>query len=330
MERNSVPFIKSCLSRLERLDPQPTAIEAKLNRFEGIKAVLFDIYGTLLISASGDIGSTLLREEAALEALREASVEVLRPEEAGRKAIDFFIQAIRDDHTRLRDQGVPYPEVDITEIWMRVLRDLEAIGTVAAPAAQAPATTAPATTTPTATDTAAAPEEATPAATAAGRCAFRFETLSNPVYPMPGMRDLLEGLKRRNLLLGLISNAQFFTPIILNHFVNFRVSLDDEVPPFHRDLTIFSYKHESAKPDPRLFNTAVDRLEGKGITAGEALFVGNDMLNDIWPACDAGFRTALFAGDARSLRLRQGHPRSGNRASDAVVTSLNQIYELLE
>ena len=39
------------------LDPQPTDYPEQLPELEGIRAVIFDIYGTLLISGTGDIGA---------------------------------------------------------------------------------------------------------------------------------------------------------------------------------------------------------------------------------------------------------------------------------
>jgi FMN phosphatase YigB (HAD superfamily) len=53
--------------------------------------------------------------------------------------------------------------------------------------------------------------------------------------------------------------------------------------------------------------------------------VGNDALRDLAPARAAGFQTALFAGDARSLR---GAEQAGEAC--AVITSLSQLPHLLK
>ena len=55
------------------------------------------------------------------------------------------------------------------------------------------------------------------------------------------------------------------------------------------------------------------------------LYLGNDMLNDIWAAAQVGFRTALFAGDARSLRLREDREEIGDISPNAVITELKQL-----
>ena len=91
---------------------------------------------------------------------------------------------------------------------------------------------------------------------------------------------------------------------------------------------------------------AFDRLtpptEGQRITAQDGkLSVPDDPIIpyirgdgtgiDIWPAAQVGYKTALFAGDGRSLRLREDDP---NRAQygqpDAIVTHLEQIPGLIE
>jgi putative hydrolase of the HAD superfamily len=52
------------------------------------------------------------------------------------------------------------------------------------------------------------------------------------------------------------------------------------------------------------------------------------MLNDIQGAASAGFKTALFAGDRRSLRLRENDPRVQTRP-DAVLLRLDDAARLL-
>ena len=66
-----------------------------------------------------------------------------------------------------------------------------------------------------------------------------------------------------------------------------------------------------------------------GIPADAALYIGNDMLNDVAPAQKVGFKTALFAGDARSLRLRRNHPQCKNLSADIVITDLMQLLDVI-
>jgi putative hydrolase of the HAD superfamily len=61
------------------------------------------------------------------------------------------------------------------------------------------------------------------------------------------------------------------------------------------------------------------------IPAASVLYVGNDMRNDIVPAASVGFNTALFAGDQRSLRLRESDADCRNVTPDVIVTDLRQL-----
>jgi len=97
---------------------------------------------------------------------------------------------------------------------------------------------------------------------------------------------------------------------------------------FDAECCAWSYRLLEAKPSTRIYEEALSGLERlHGITPSEVLYVGNDVRNDIWPASLTGCRTALFAGDARSLRLREEDPRCANLVPDRVVTDLRQISE---
>ena len=103
------------------------------------------------------------------------------------------------------------------------------------------------------------------------------------------------------MTLGVVSNAQFYTPSL------FPALLDTELDEagFDPQLRYYSFEHRCGKPGAELYTAAREELERRSVAADEVLFVGNDMLNDVMAAAREGFRTALFAGDARSLRLRE-------------------------
>jgi putative hydrolase of the HAD superfamily len=96
------------------------------------------------------------------------------------------------------------------------------------------------------------------------------------------------------------------------------------------ELTFYSYRFEVAKPSLALFRLAVEKLRLKGVSPSAALYIGNDMLNDIYPAKTIGFQTALFAGDKRSLRLRTDDPRCKNLNADIIITDLIQLIPYIQ
>jgi putative hydrolase of the HAD superfamily len=272
---------KSVQKYIHHLTPLPTSLEPGGALTEKIKCVLFDIYGTLFISGSGDI-SLAGKKSPEIEEINQLLTKyTIR--KAPQTLLNEFYRAIKTRHEELRNRGVDFPEVNIDRIWMKVLQkdDTDIVR----------------------------------------QFAVEFELIVNSVYPMPNLEKMLSACRHRNILMGVISNAQFYTPYLFKWFLN--SDLNDL--GFDPDLIFYSYRFEVAKPSPVLFRLAAEKLEAKGIPPSCVLYLGNDMLNDIYPAKGIGFQTALFAGDKRSLRLRSDDPRCKNLSADLVITDLSQL-----
>jgi putative hydrolase of the HAD superfamily len=247
-----------------------------------VDAVLFDIYGTLFVSSSGDIEEARekVKKKRLEELLRRYGVS-LKPGEVQRR----YFGEIEKVHERLKEEGVDVPEVEIDSVWMRVL------------------------------------EFDDPHRSRMFSC--EYEMLFNPVWPMPYLETLLRRVRDSGRVMGMVSNAQFFTPLL------FELFLGASIPAlgFHPSITILSFQHGRAKPSLVLFEMARRALEEMGVGGESVLYVGNDMLNDIYPAHLAGFQTALFAGDRRSLRLREDDERCRRLSPELVVTNLEELTE---
>jgi putative hydrolase of the HAD superfamily len=276
------------------LRPQPTGFPARVAALPDIRAVIFDIYGTLFISGSGDIGpaSAEQNEQALREALSAAGLPVERLGDNS-CAAEILVDAIQEAQAVRRGEGIEFPEVDIIAVWRHVLMKLFK------------------------QDLKLAINDAQ-----VRRLAIEYECRTNPVWPMPGMRDTLDALRAAGRQLGIVSNAQFYTPLM------FRALLDatpDELG-FNPRLCAWSYKTLQGKPSITLFQQVLDELATvHGIRPQQTLYVGNDMLKDIWPASQLGFKTALFAGDRRSLRLREDDERCRALQADLVIDHLEQL-----
>lgn len=156
--------------------------------------------------------------------------------------------------------------------------------------------------------------------------AVEYELRVNPCWPMPGLETVLESLREKKLPLGIVSNAQFYTPLLFTAFFG-------QSPAnlgFNEDLSVWSYREREGKPSRRLFEKLAAALLRRGLRPEETLYVGNDMRNDIAPAAACGFRTALFAGDRRSLRWRIGDPLVRGVSPEATITDLRQLPDLLD
>jgi len=250
-----------------------------------VDCFLFDVYGTLFISASGDIG------------LAEKSRHPLKKMESLLKRYQLKVDAqdlgpafrreVALVHARKHREGIHWPEVVVEEVWQALL-SLQEVDT-------------------------------------ARRFALEYELLTNPVWPMPGLQALLAAIRGAGIPMGIISNAQFYTPLLFDWFC----STDPEGLGFDPDLVCFSYRMGEAKPSPRLFNTIREALDKRGLAPQRTLYLGNDMAKDVLPASRAGFRTALFAGDRRSLRLHADDPQYRDLAPDLVIRELEDLTALI-
>lgn len=254
------------VARLQPLLPVPTGLTPRLRPLPGIRAVIFDIYGTLLISAAGDsVGD----DESAL---RTCGFPL--PDSP---LLPALRERIAREHAR---SGLPFPEIDIAALWSGLLPELDDPETFAL----------------------------------AADCAL------HPVWPMPGAADAIVELERRGSALGIVSNAQRHTPWLLDRLLGGAGRFDPA-------LCRYSWEEGRAKPDPALFESVRAALRQRDIGPRETLFIGNDVRNDIGPARTCGFLTALFAGDSRSLRLRNATP--DDCGADLVLTDWDQLGNCL-
>ncbi len=213
-------------------------------------------------------------------------------------AAHHLLASIHDAHQQAHRQGIEFPEIDILAIWDDTLERLRSAGQLAA--------------VPTQVDLAS--------------LAVEYEVRVNPTWPMPRAAESLRDLRERGLRLGIISNAQFFTrelfPALLHQTA--------EALGFEPALQFYSYQTGRAKPGSFLYKQAAEALFDVGVPARNVLYIGNDMLNDVTAAHKVGFQTALFAGDARSLRLRSNDARVAGIVPDVIVTDLAQLAGCIE
>lgn len=250
------------------------------------RALLFDVYGTLLVSAAGGDPLSALAEgrgegTAAAAALEAALAASGIAADAGGFAQEVAALIRRSNEGRRSVRA--NPEVDVVQLLAERYPDVRS-GWLR-------------------------------------RVAALLEAALNPCAPMPGARALAADLARDGRPAGIVSNAQFYTPLLIEAHLGEEGGLGRFLP----ELTFFSYELGVAKPDRAAFDRAAEALAARRIPAGEAVYLGNSFENDMRPAHGVGFMTVLFAGDERSFR-----PGSGPTASepDSVVASLDEFASL--
>ena len=292
-ERNR--YITLFKRRSKALTPKTPEIQQSHSELiSGCKAILFDVYGTLFISGSGDIGAAKkeVTAEVFTTVLKEAGITLLNPLPEDTPLRYFSL--IEEEHRKMKTKGIDFPEVRTEHIWMQFLEQCNTFKLM----------------------------DVDPKLKTAREISVLFETMINPVWPMPDSLTLLLHFRGHRIPMGIVSNAQFFTPLLFSSL--YGKALQDL--GFSKDLLFWSYEDGHAKPSTHMYEKAGNVLEEQyNIVPNQTLFIGNDMRNDILPAKKIGFLTALFAGDSRSLRLREEDPLCKNTKPDFIVTGLDQI-----
>jgi hypothetical protein len=101
------------------LSPLPTSMRPAGRLAEPIQCILFDIYGTLFISGSGDISVAQKTSPAPRNLQRLLQKFNIR--KTPRDLTGELLRAIEEEHRRLRNDGVDYPEIKIDQIWKQIL-----------------------------------------------------------------------------------------------------------------------------------------------------------------------------------------------------------------
>jgi putative hydrolase of the HAD superfamily len=305
MGKDYLQYITEFLGDVPEMKPVPTLLKPYIRKDPSIRAFIFDVYGTLLISASGDINESILSTENLNMALNVSDIQLIvntsDQQQILTEILEEFKQSVTKYHDNTRTEDRPYPEIDILQIWNQIIINNQHR------------------------------KRLKPNGPLSIKCfTFIFEVLSNRIYPMPGMKEVLNHLAKKDFPLGIISNAQFYTPVILNFFMHNTIIETEQVLPFDPDLTVFSYKYMRSKPDAYLFELLKEQCRQKyGIYDDEILFIGNDLFRDVYPAHLAGFKTVLFAGDTKSLRLRQDKPELRKIVPDFIITDLHQLLDII-
>ncbi|MEW9501038.1 HAD family hydrolase [Jeotgalibacillus marinus] len=125
--------------------------------------------------------------------------------------------------------------------------------------------------------------------------------------PYPGLHTMLQTLREKGYKLGMITNGL--------ELVQTRSIQGLGIEPFFDEILI-SVKEGCAKPDPEIFNRALNRLD---ITSTEAIFVGDHAEKDISAAQHVGMKAVW-----------KKHTYSQNVQADAEIDELSELIEIVQ
>lgn len=264
--------------------PHPTPECGPVPRFHPKpRVILFDVYGTLLAARHGDLEDQV-RHRLAQESFVKTALHFGYSERTGILWAEKFYQAIAKEHEQARALGIARPEVLVENIWKTLLQNV--------------------------------PDPPHPAPHPMDVAMYR-ELVANPVAPFEGAAETLKALRRRGHVLGLASNAQFYTRPILEYVLNAPLHA-----VFDARWMFFSYELGFAKPDPHFFRLISTRARRFGLDPKVVLMVGNDPAYDMEAAQIHGLQTVLFMPGLSASS--QESPWDGHRLVrlDALVQAL--------
>ncbi len=281
-----IAIIRRYLQRLQPLAVVPAQVKSRPPR--AYEAVLFDIYGTLLTS---QVTTADAQADAIADICGDVFPDLTPPTAHHCHAIrNDFYHRLRSNTETLRARGQKPTEIDFRNVWAQVLQK-ELLRGGAKHLQQVEL------------------------------FAFLYALATHRVWPQPDLLVTVKGLAAKQIPLGVISNAQFYTPIIISYFLDCELSFSTAVIPwFEQRLTFYSFQHGYAKPDDYFFVEAKEQLTEMGINPARTLYVGNDYANDIDSANRNGLHSVLYAGDKSSCRTN--HPTA---EPDFVITNLTQL-----
>jgi FMN phosphatase YigB (HAD superfamily) len=161
------------------------------------------------------------------------------------------------------------------------------------------------------------------------KVAYFFHSSLQGVAAMPGAAAALRNVASCGVRQGLLGNGQCFTPAQVQRAMAAQdpdFQLDEVVPP---NLRALSYEVRGRQPSERLFRHALGAMSEQGISSDQVLHIGSRVLLDVAPARRLGMKTGLFTGDRASLQATPEQLKDPASRPDILITELAQITEVI-
>ena len=118
-------------------------------------------------------------------------------------------------------------------------------------------------------------------------------TAACPGTVMPGVPEMLAGLRDRGIRTGVISNLGFTGEALARRFARL-------LPEYPFEFVIASSDYGVRKPDPLIFRAALARA---GLPAEDCWYCGNEIEADVLGAQRAGLQPLYYAPDAAQAEV---------------------------
>ncbi len=284
-------------------------VKPHLKRLPRVRAVTWNVYGTLLAVGGGDLvfqhANDFVMNVALDKTVQEFKMWASMSRKPGQPA--DYMKIIYEqtlDEQRMAPPGERHPETAADRLWETIVKklfqkdyqfDANFYGSLNE---------------------------------YSRKVAFFFHASLQGTCAYPGAAAALRHVAGTGLAQGFLADAQCFTAVQLQRGLAAQepVNLDEAVPP---DLRALSYELRGRKPSERLFRHSLQQLAKRGISPDQVLHVGSRVAQDLVPAKRMGMKTALFAGDRASLLATAEQLKEGPGRPDVLLSELSQITEVV-
>jgi FMN phosphatase YigB (HAD superfamily) len=161
------------------------------------------------------------------------------------------------------------------------------------------------------------------------KVAYFFHASLQGVACYPEAAAALRSVKESGLRQGLLGDGQCFTAMQLQRCLQAQdatANVEELVPS---ELRVLAHEVRARPPSETLFRQAVARFADQGIKPDQILHIGSRVALDIVPARRLGMKTGLFAGDRASLKATPEQLKDPASRPDILLTELPQIADVV-
>jgi hypothetical protein len=284
-------------------------VKAHLKRLPQVRAVTWNVYGTLLAISGGDLvfqhPNDFVMNVALDKTVQEFKMWASMSRKPGQPAdyMKIIYEQVLDEQ-RLAPPGEKHPEVAADRLWETIIKklfqkdykfDANFYGSLNE---------------------------------YSRKVAFFFHASLQGTAAYPGAAVALRHVAGSGLVQGLHADGQCFTTVQLRRGLADQepVDLDEVLAP---ELCTLSYEVRGRKPSERLLRHSMQQLAKRGITPDQVLHVGSRIAQDVVPAKRLGMKTALFAGDRASLQATAEQLKEAPSRPDVMLSELSEITEVV-
>jgi FMN phosphatase YigB (HAD superfamily) len=293
--------------------PEAMPVKARpyLERLDGVRAVLWNVYGTLLAIPLGDLvfehPQAFIMSNALEKTIQEFkmwSSMTRKPGQPSEGLRVIYDQVLLEQRGISGPGGEKHPEVLSERVWEAILKKLMQ-------------------------------KDYKFDATFFGslneysrKIAYFFQASLQGTACYGGAAEALRHIHEAGLKQGLLADGQCFTTVQLRRGLDAQGG--ERLEELLTDgLEVLSCDARARKPSDRLYKQALTALRERGIEPEEVLHVGSRIAQDVIPARRLGMRTALFAGDKVSLQATPEQLKEPSSRPDVLLTELSQIVEVI-